>query len=369
MTVRLARPNWHLPGTDQNFILSTVSSNLGFAPGDAIDKEISVSGSVIANIGQATVKDTSLLVLVRDNLAITEGYGDARWAEYQLRTWPHFHNFPGAIIGADQPQQWMMRVKVYTLEPRDVMSLDRPCLYLSVRPNDRNIYHWVFETLPRLKCLQLIPQLRNLPLLVREPVSKLQSAFLKWMGINQEFIVTGGRSVRANSLFFASIPAPPPIHPELACWLRETVARDVELPRREFRRKLFISRRDSSAGRYVTNEDELAQKLAEIGFERLVMSELSPAEQIAAFRQAELIVLPHGAAGAFLPFCPPDCKLIELQTPKQINGVFYAHWKMQGRRYGYIVGQSRATNLDYWVDPTNVFDLISVAARDGPDTI
>jgi hypothetical protein len=208
---------------------------------------MSVSGSVIANLGQAIVKDSSLLVLVRDGLAITEGYGDARWADYQLKTWPDFHNSPPAIIGADQRQKWTMRVKVYTLEPQDILFVDRPCLYLSVRPNDRNIYHSVFETLPRLRCLQLIPQLRALPLLVREPLTPLQLCFLRWMGVDQELIVTGGRSVRASSLFFASIPSPPAIHAEVVNWLGESV-----VPSRcdQGRRRLLISRRDSGAGRY-----------------------------------------------------------------------------------------------------------------------
>jgi capsular polysaccharide biosynthesis protein len=127
---------------------------------------------------------------------------------------------------------------------------------------------------------------------------------------------------------------------------------------------LLISRRDSGAGRYVTNEDELAGKLILLGFERLVMSELNPIDQINAFRQAELIVLPHGAAGSFLPFCPADCKLIELHTPKLINGVFYAHWTMQRRPYGYIIGEGQAIGLDYWIDPKKTCELISVAEQD-----
>jgi capsular polysaccharide biosynthesis protein len=92
------------------------------------------------------------------------------------------------------------------------------------------------------------------------------------------------------------------------------------------------------------------------------MSELSPEEQITAFRQANMVVLPHGAAGAYLPFCQPDCKFIELHTPKLLNGVFFAHWKMLGRRYGYMVGQSRGNGFNYWIDPAELLELISIAA-------
>src|SRR5262249_28317245 len=147
-SVRLTAPDWSLSAAADKRFLSSISSNLGYAALDRINQTTAVSGSVMANLGEVLVKDSSLLVLVRDNLAIVEGYGDQRWANYQLQAWPFAHNYPAAIIGTDQPQRWAMRVKVYTIDDNDVVSIDRPCLYLSMRRNDQNLYHWLFEAIP-----------------------------------------------------------------------------------------------------------------------------------------------------------------------------------------------------------------------------
>lgn len=59
------------------------------------------------------------------------------------------------------------------------------------------------------------------------------------------------------------------------------------------RRRLYISRADSS--RKVVNEDAVYAALAPLGFERIVCSNLSVAEQIRTFASAAVVVGAHGA--------------------------------------------------------------------------
>ena len=76
-------------------------SNGGFSIQDLISNRPIIAGSYIANLGQAIVLDSSLLVLVKDCLALTEGYGDKRWLDYQLNTWPHVHNYLPCLVRND----------------------------------------------------------------------------------------------------------------------------------------------------------------------------------------------------------------------------------------------------------------------------
>ncbi|MBP2303082.1 glycosyltransferase family 61 protein [Azospirillum picis] len=354
-----ARPDWYLSREiEEKLFLSRVSSNIGLP----LDRDAAASGSVLAHLGPAIVKDSSLLILVRDNLALAEGYGDRRWADFQLRSWPQAHNLYRSVVGVNGPN-WQMGVKAYDLDERGLLHLDRPCLYLSVRQDDRNLYHWIFETLPRLVCLEAIPELQQFPLLVRDPLTELQLAFLRWMGFEQEVIVTGGRSVLAADLFFASIPSPPALHRPLLEWLQHRITTGLPNASCSTRRRLFISRQDARNGRQVVNEDEVAEALLPLGFERLIMSRCSPLEQIQAFQQAEKVILPHGAAGAHLLFMPKKSSIIELHSPNQINNVYFAAAKTRGIPYGSLTGTSVGVGNNYLVDPQSLLRLLALTER------
>ncbi len=75
--------------------------------------------------------------------------------------------------------------------------------------------------------------------------------------------------------------------------------------------RVVISRADT-LGRRVVNEDALMATLGPLGFRRVVLSELDHADQVSLFRNAEVIVAPHGAGLANLIFCRPGTRVFEL---------------------------------------------------------
>ena len=83
-------------------------------------------------------------------------------------------------------------------------------------------------------------------------------------------------------------------------------------------KRLFISRR-KAATRGLVNEDLLLKKLEKLGVEPFIAEDYSPAEQIAAFAGAELVIGPHGAGMTNIMFASPDCHAIEL-TQRQYTG-------------------------------------------------
>ena len=343
-------------------LLSKTSPNIGLSARQILSGHVSASGSLVANLGPAFVIASSLIVLVRRNLALTEGFGDAKSLRHQRANWPKAHFHPASIVGLDRGRPYFTRTNAYTLDRTAPMIVDEPCIYLSVRRDDRNPYHWIFETLPRLKCLQAIPALRDLPLLMRDPPTVFQRAFLDWMGVKNDILISEGRNIACRSLIFPSIPYPPPLHPETIAWLQAEILGGQPLPVRQSRRRILISRRDGGNGRRVANEDELAARLAAFGFERLTLSEMEPAEQIRAFRESEIVVLPHGAAGALLLFAPSDCRVIELQAPRQLNALYFVLTRMIGQPYSVLLGKGARRTNDYSVDADA---LAALAANSG----
>lgn len=322
-------------------------SNGGFKLNDLLGG-VNVSGAVLAHLGRVVIKDSSLLVLVSDNLSLVEGYGDRRWANYQINTWPWEHNNPLCLLGVDQNTPPLKRrVKAYAID-RKVQHIPMAAIYLTVRSQDSNIYHWLIETLIRLKCLDDVPKLKGLPLIVRDPLSNFQLETLRIMGVDNKLIVTNGESFVIDDLYFPSIASPPSLHPEAMRWLRDKFLNRLPQLSSAPRRRLYISRSDSN--RQVQNEDKIFDYLQENGFEKLIMSQLTVAQQIDAFRVAETIILPHGAAGTHLLFAPQDCKVIELHSPRWVNNCYLSLCRSLNLSYKWLIGSQSGADMDYTVD-------------------
>ncbi|MBU3583732.1 glycosyltransferase family 61 protein [Polynucleobacter sp. 15G-AUS-farblos] len=363
--VCLSPANWG-PGkeTPEGQLFYDVASTGGFAVKDLL-APLTITGSVVANLGPSIVKDDALLVLVDKHLALTESYGDERWKQYQLGAWPDAHNYPRQSIGSRLLSLFKTgkiaapRIQRYTLE-EPLIEITEPCIYLTLRAHDGNIFHWLFEVLPRLRCLDLVPQLRDLPLLVRDPLNTFQETTLRLMGITNRILTTGGKSAKVAQLYFASITSPPSIHPETVAWLRQKILGSLPSSK-SVDRKLYISRKDANARR-VSNEDEVMKVLAPLGFEHIVMSALSPAEQIETMRNAKTIVLAHGAAGAHLLFAPTECNVIELHSPKWPNSVYFTISKALGQPYGFLFGRHQNRQLDYSIDVKQLLSMLNATS-------
>lgn len=233
-------------------------------------------------------------------------------------------------------------------------------IYLSVRSQDSNIYHWLIDTLVRLKCLDDIPPLKELPLIVRDPLSSFQAETLRLMGVDNKLIITNGESFFIDEIFFPSIPSPPCLHSESMQWLRNKFLDNLPPLNPNKRRRIYISRADSN--RQVDNESEVLRYLETVGFEKLVMSQMSISEQIDAFRAAEYVVLPHGAAGAYLLFAPNDCKVLELHSPNWINNCYFSLANTLGFSYRWLIGAASGVDKNYKVDLNLVKKLLNIDA-------
>jgi capsular polysaccharide biosynthesis protein len=86
----------------------------------------------------------------------------------------------------------------------------------------------------------------------------------------------------------------------------------------EASRMIYVARTDT-AGRTLRNEAEIIQRLEAMGFEIFIGSQHSVAEQVKVFREARLIVAPHGAGLTNLLFCQPKTVVVEWQQSGYFN--------------------------------------------------
>ena len=106
------------------------------------------------------------------------------------------------------------------------------------------------------------------------------------------------------------------LHPAIAPGLLNYAAHIVKnlqageaLPKRP----IYLSREDAKVRRMV-NEAELAAALEEIGFQKVVATDLSFAEQVRTFANASALVSPHGSGLTNMLFLPEGAPVLELRA-------------------------------------------------------
>jgi hypothetical protein len=101
-------------------------------------------------------------------------------------------------------------------------------------------------------------------------------------------------------------------------------------------RKIYISRLGSKR-RSISNEKAVIDALAQRGFEIVDCGALSVPEQQGLFREARLIIAPHGAALVNLAWCHSSAHVVEFLPDRQANPCFRDLAQMRGMGYHAIV--------------------------------
>lgn len=140
-------------------------------------------------------------------------------------------------------------------------------------------------------------------------------------------------------------------------WVRERVVEHVETDGVDTPERVYISRSDA-AERRVLNEGELVAALRREGYERLVLSELSFAEQVATFAGATHVVAPHGA-GLVNTMYGESLDVVEL-FGEYVNPCYFV--LSETLEYDYRPVTCRRDGEDLVVDVQAVLDVLN---RDG----
>jgi hypothetical protein len=320
VTVKINKPKFSYSNkNNKNFLLE---QNSAYSLKDlSIRKKI--SGSILANLKNVKIINDTLLILIEKNLALLEVYGDLNWANFILNKWPNKHHHPISSIKFYKKPKITKRVKIYK-ESKSIKSIKKG-IYFSTR-DDNQVYHWIFDNLTRLYCLDKFPQLRHYPLIIKNNLSKFQKETLKLIGCKNKIIYQKEYDLNVENLIFPSIPSPPVLNANALVWLRNKFLKNIKQNYKSlninFSKKIFISRNDTGH-RKILNENELSQKLNKLGYQTIELSKLKIYEQMLLFHNAKEIILPHGAAGIHLLFVKKNTSITEIQSPDQLNNSLY----------------------------------------------
>jgi hypothetical protein len=202
-----------------------------------------------------------------------------------------------------------------------------------------NYYHWTLQVVAAAMAFQncadpngvlLLPKMttRMRDLLI------LQNIALPYVEIEPDQLVAVDRGTYSNLTGgdFAFHP-----HPRMLDLIRRALPSVRQS--RIFSSKIYVSRQDSTKRR-IENEKEVEDMLERYGFDILLCSELSVADQIAAFRDAHVIISPHGAALTNLLYCDTARKrpkVIELMSSNNLNLCFLRMAQVLGLDYRPII--------------------------------
>jgi hypothetical protein len=205
-----------------------------------------------------------------------------------------------------------------------------------------NYYHFLLEVLPNL--LFAIEKFPEIKIVVPEQCPGYVMDGLKTMaGPDAQFrLIPCSGPVRVQTLVMPQYHSAPEFtHPQVVELLKSGIKARVlgkekaDAPCTAGPR-IYVSRRRSRRRR-LTGEELLEERLRERGFSVLHCEELSFAEQIRIFHQAETVVATHGAGLSNLVWSQAPCKVIEIFPRNYILDCFAWLSFTLGLDYRYVI--------------------------------
>lgn len=221
-----------------------------------------------------------------------------------------------------------------------------------------NYFHWMIEALPRLSIIDKFPELKNTPLLVDATLYPQQLEALEYLTQgNREIIrLNKGEAYHVKRLIYPSCLShihnnyfhpidyrkDVVISPDAIIYLKnrfKPLTDDTKATR-----KIYLSRKSTGANKRIENDDEIANFLANHGFEVVLPETLTFAEQAKLFSQAAIIIGASGSAFTNLIFAQQNTQAIILSANNpQINfNLFSTIAQVNGVHLTYILGNDIA---------------------------
>ena len=202
-------------------------------------------------------------------------------------------------------------------------------------------FHWMTDALPRLEILRNtspVPWEEIDHFVISEGIPAIRES-LSLLGIRDERLVVAGSESHflCDWLLVPSLPgAPGNVPPWAVSFLKSHLLKAA--PRTRTKR-IYLSRAKAS-GRRVINEEEIWPLLSDRGFVNVMLEDLSLADQITLFSEAEAVVGPHGAGFTNLIWCAPDTKVLEFFSPLYVNLCYWAISSLTRADYFYLLGSA-----------------------------
>ena len=270
---------------------------------------------------------------------------------HELHDTRYWGDYAGTVIGRDDRILGDLTTDVWEVRRHRIFGKVKlpPCrrlagttALLSVAECEHNYWHWTMELLPRFHALERA----NIPwnsidyFVINHRDHRFQRETLMDLGIPEEKILKADSSLHIEcerALIPSLKPGQMAITPSDARFVASRATR--LFPEAKPHRRLYLSRADA-AFRRLTNENEVIDLLVPLGFEVVRCAELSILEQRRLFREALVVVGPHGSAFTNLVYCQPQTEAFEVMSPDYVDGTMWAIASTVGlRRHWVLLGE------------------------------
>lgn len=184
-----------------------------------------------------------------------------------------------------------------------------------------NYYHFLIDIVSYFDCYWHFRQNNSVSpkVVLAKNAPDFQSQWLRILGVLEEDLIIADQNLKIENLIVASSRITSIslkeknkftylLDPDSIFWLREFVFTKFSTVSKT--KKIFISR-EKVTTRRIFEENKLIENLSELGFEKVVLEDLTVLEQIDVFRSATHVISTHGAALTNMIFAD-HCHLIEL---------------------------------------------------------
>jgi len=232
--------------------------------------------------------------------------------------------------------------------------------------NQQIYWHWLFEVIPRLAMLRETG--RKPDWVYLQSRHRFQRETLELLGAFSDETIIDCDQIPMVSASFLVVPCHQIMegreYPKWLCqFLRENFLPHANSLGTATSHRIYVSRKNTHHRR-VTNELEIIDLLKEYGFTPVKLEELSFIEQISLFRNAEVVVGPHGGGLGNLVFCSKGTQVIELFPAATADALFRLSKAVE---LEYYFLRSRIGNPTEWglgdfsIDPEDLRKTLELA--------
>ena len=201
-------------------------------------------------------------------------------------------------------------------------------------------YHWILDIFQKLYVLKLSGLSYN-KLLVNRLDYNFQKETLRLLNLSEDEIISSSEMLNFHPKTILTT-SHVQFDKDAILWTREQflkAVKDKNLPQ-DTPKRLYISRAKAKRRRIV-NEDETLKIISKYGFTRVFLENISLSTQINLFKNAEIVIGPHGAGFTNLIFANNNLKIVELFHPSYDNNCFFIlasilemkHYHLYGKDY------------------------------------
>lgn len=213
-------------------------------------------------------------------------------------------------------------------------------LVLSAPAGSDNIWHFLFDSLPKIKLIEdagmslddfehILIDSFKMPY-VAEALNKL--------GIDRKKVIESEERpfISTDEITYVTLGCLLPPDPWVLHWLRSIFLPDT--PPSAATRKIFISRAGATRRR-LHSEETIVKRLKANGFEAVALEDLSFCEQVKLMSEAKAVVASHGAGLTNVTWCPPGTKVVELFSAEYVNVCYWNISRMLALDYAFALGE------------------------------